>query len=102
MFTTKFWLDVLERTVKTFAQTWAALLSASGLDIIDVSSIWEQVQVSLLAALAALLMGVAGHQIGSERTAAWLPAGPDSEAGQSQIVILLAVVLLLIILLGVV
>lgn len=81
MFDRKFWIDAFERTVKTFAQTWAALLTASGLGVIDVQSLWTQVQVALLASLAALLMAVGGSQIGSDRTAAWLPEGPDTEDG---------------------
>lgn len=81
----KTWVDIAERTVKTFAQTWAALLTASGLSVIDPMALWTQVQVSLLAALAALLMGVAGPRIGAETTAAWLPVGPDTEKGQAAI-----------------
>ena len=97
LFARKTWADIAERTVKTFAQTWAALLTASGLSVIDTLALWEQVQVSLLAALAALLMGVAGPSIGAATTAAWLPKGPDTDKGQAVIwYVILGAVLMVI------
>ncbi len=82
MFTSKkFWADVLERTVKTFAQTLAAILTADG--VVDKIALeWPTYLLTAgIAAAVAFLMGVAGGQIGSPQTAAWLPAGPDNERG---------------------
>jgi hypothetical protein len=98
LFARKTLVDIVERTVKTFAQTWAALLTASGLSVIDTLALWAQVQVSALAALAAFMMGVAGPSIGAATTAAWLPKGPDTDRGHTTLPVLIgacAAVLLL-------
>ena len=82
MFTSrKFWLDVLERTIKTFCQSLAG--SLVGLDVVagvDLA-LTQHLTAAGLAAAVALLMGVAGGQIGASSTAAWLPAGPDTDKG---------------------
>lgn len=94
LFTAQFWIDVLERVIKTFCQTWGALLVADGTSILDVGPIWTQVQVALIAALVALLMGVAGAGIGSSATAAWLPEGPDTERGSTSLALVAGTVAL--------
>ena len=77
----KFWIDVLERTIKTFAQTLAGLLI--GVDVIAGEEIAfvTYLLAAGVAALVAFLMGVAGSQIGASTTAAWLPPGPDTDRG---------------------
>lgn len=93
MWTRKFWLDAIERTIKTFAQTLGAILTLDG--VVDrIRLEWvDYLLGSGIAALAAFLMAIAGSQIGSERTASWLPAGPDTDRGHStwQVVAIAAV-----------
>ena len=83
MFTRKFWADVIERTVKTFAQTLAG--SLVGVNVLTDKAIpfGAFLLGAGIAAAIAFLMGVAGSQVGSTRTAAWLPKDLDSERGHA-------------------
>jgi hypothetical protein len=65
MWTTAFWKALAERAIKTFAQTFAALLIGSQANVPMIGDIdwWGMTQVSLIAALASALLSVAGQQI---------------------------------------
>lgn len=57
IWTKEFWKGAAERAIKTFAATLAALLSASGIGILDVD--WGQaLSVSGLATLVSFLIAV--------------------------------------------
>src|SRR4051812_38744506 len=72
-FTRAFWAAAGERAVKTFAQTLAALLAASGAGVLTVA--WTSaLSVALTAAVVSVLSSVASGGVG--------PAGP-SLAGEN-------------------
>jgi hypothetical protein len=80
MFTRKYWYDVLERTVATMAQT---LLAVLGTDAFTAVSL-DAGQVALVVGFAGVLTVVkalAATKVGAPNTAAWLPAGPDTQHG---------------------
>ncbi len=63
-----FWIAAGERAVKTFAQTLAALLAASGAGVLDVD--WSgALSIALTATAASLLSSIASGAVG--------PAGPS-------------------------
>lgn len=63
-----FWIAAGERAVKTFAQTLAALLAASGAGVLDVD--WPgALSVALTATAASLLSSLASGAVG--------PTGPS-------------------------
>lgn len=74
MFTKKYLIDLVERVIATAAQAGIAVLA------MDVSLEKGLTGVGV-AALAALLKGLAASQFGAKNTAAMLPAGPDTEKG---------------------
>jgi len=58
LFTNDFWLQTLERAIKTFAQTAVALIGAGVLNVLTTD--WQQLLgVSLGAALLSVLTSVA-------------------------------------------
>ena len=58
MFTHAFWTATLERVLRTFAQSLIAILTASGLDVINAD--WKgSLAAATMAALLALLTAVA-------------------------------------------
>jgi hypothetical protein len=68
MWTKAFWQAAAERSIKTFAQTAAALLVASGTGLLD--SDWQTTgSVAGMAALLSVLTSVASAGVG--------PAGPS-------------------------
>ncbi len=75
MWTATFWKDLAERAIATFAQSLVAVLVIveGGLFGVD----WSQgLAVAGLAALIAILKGIAASYVGEKGTAALLPA-PD-------------------------
>lgn len=78
----KWFIDTAERVLKTFVQgfvmawlvfqdkTWDAFVSLDNL------------KAGLVAGAISLAMALVGGQIGSPRTAAWLPQEQDTEKGQ--------------------
>jgi len=63
MWTRAFWLQVIERSIKTFAQSAAALLTADGLGLLDVD--WAAVgSVSGMAALVSALTSLGSAPFG--------------------------------------
>lgn len=65
MFTTKeFWLATAERAGKTFAQALAALLIASGTDLLHTSWV-DSLSTAGMAAVLSVLTSVAGAGVGS-------------------------------------
>jgi Putative lactococcus lactis phage r1t holin len=68
MWTKAFWTATLERSIKTFAQSWAAVLVANGTGILDTA--WEAgLSVAGMAALLSVLTSVGSAGVG--------PAGPS-------------------------
>lgn len=60
----KFALSALERAVKTFAQTLAALIGANAVNVIDID--WPALAgISATAAVVSLLTSVASYGIGA-------------------------------------
>lgn len=65
IWTAAFWLAAIERAVKTFAQTLAALLVGDGAGLLTID--WIGVgSVAGLAALVSILTSVASSQAGSD------------------------------------
>lgn len=101
---TKSWMiDTAERVTKTFVQgflmAWIVFQDKTW------DAFWnvENLQAGIVGGAIALAMAVIGGQIGSQKTAAWLPEGPDTEAGQVRqstgllIALVVSVVLLVLI-----
>lgn len=60
MWTKKFWLETLERAIKTFAQSSIALLSGEGLGLLTVD--WGVIgNVALLAAVVSVLTSIVSN-----------------------------------------
>lgn len=69
MFTKTFLKDTLERAVKTFAQSMAAVLTAGVTGVLDVD--WmNALSVSLLAALVSVLTSVGSGYVGDDSASA--------------------------------
>lgn len=63
-----FWIDALERAIKTSAQSAAAVLSAEAVDIL--SADWKaMLAVSGMAGLVSILTSVGSARIGTRGTA---------------------------------
>lgn len=81
---TTFYLDLLERTVWTFLQTFAATLVASGLDVAPVTnlSIGQKATVAAIAGAIAVLKSLVVNQLPwtAENSASTLPAEVDPPA----------------------
>lgn len=93
MFTKKFFYDLLERTIATAAQAFLAVLTTT-------SVLWGQkLQIVGVAALAAILKGLAATRVGASDDAAMLPDSLDSEAGHYESTLLLNVVALVLLVL---
>lgn len=72
VFTRRFWLHVLERATKTFAQVAAALITGNGLGILDVD--WTKVlSVAGLAFVYSVLMSVASSETGEKDSPSLVP-----------------------------
>lgn len=68
MFSKVFLLDLAERSVKTFAQTLAALLGAGAVDLLKID--WSQrLSVSAGAALVSVLTSIASAGFGDKNSA---------------------------------
>lgn len=70
MFTKAFWLAVLERSAKTFAQTLAALLIADGTGLLDTAWTTDLSTAGMAAVLSVLTSAASGAVPGT-------PAGPS-------------------------
>jgi hypothetical protein len=81
LLTATFWLDTLERTIRTAAQTLLGAITASqvALDELD----WQLVGLTVgTASLLAVLMSIVASGIGEPGTASVLnPAPPDTLDG---------------------
>lgn len=63
-----FWVDALERAIKTFCQTLAATLTVSTTEILNID--WTgALAVAGLAALVSVLTSVGSYKLGEEGTA---------------------------------
>lgn len=69
MWCKKFWKDVAERVVWTFAQAFLAAWVITG-----GSKALESASIAGAAAVAALLKGVAAHKIGDPESASTVPS----------------------------
>jgi hypothetical protein len=68
MWTKQFWQDAIERSVKTFAQTLAAVLGAGAVDVLAVD--WQSaLAVSGGAALVSVLTSLGSEKFGNGGTA---------------------------------
>lgn len=91
-------LAVLERAVKTFCQTLAALLGVDGLDLLSVD--WKQaLSAAGLAALLSILTSIASGGFGNDGPSlateelAPVDGGQAGEAGQADVQLILALAL---------
>lgn len=74
MFTTTFWLDTVERAVKTFAQALIATI-AVGTPIFDLA--WgEGLGIAATATVVSVLTSIASTGVGDKGTASALPGEP--------------------------
>jgi Putative lactococcus lactis phage r1t holin len=80
MFTAMFWKRATERAVKSFAQSLAALLSASGLGLFNAN--WVQaLSTAGMVALLSVLTSLASTKVGDSESPSVLPAphaSPDA------------------------
>jgi hypothetical protein len=67
MFTSAFWTMTLERAIKTFAQSLAALLGAKGLGLVDANWL-PALSAAGMVALLSVLTSLASLQIGPVNT----------------------------------
>jgi Putative lactococcus lactis phage r1t holin len=73
MFTKAFWQATGERSIKTFAQAWAAVLIANGTGLLDTE--WtSSVSVAGMAALLSVLTSVGSAGVGPDGPS----LGPES------------------------
>lgn len=77
MFTIAFWQDAAERAVKTFAQALVAVLSASGLGLLNAPWL-TALSTAGMAALLSVLTSVASAPLGRRGTASVLPAATNA------------------------
>lgn len=78
LFTATFWLDALERAIKTAAQTVLGLI---GTNVVDVTSLdWREIGIATgFTAGLSVLTSIVSSGIGEEGTASLLnPAPPDT------------------------
>ncbi|MEU0181765.1 holin [Streptomyces sp. NPDC006207] len=68
----RFVLDVVERTLGTYAVAFLGLLLANGFDLTDLSAVKAAAVAAVPAALT-VLKGVIGSLVGDSSSAAWLP-----------------------------
>lgn len=83
-----FYLDLIERTVWTFLQAFAAQLIASGIEISDAitnMSIGDKAMVSVVAGGVAVLKSLVANQLPwtAQNSASSLPEGVDPPAGEA-------------------
>lgn len=69
MFTKTFWKDTVERAVKTFAQSLAAVMTAGATGVLDVDWV-NALSVSLLATLVSVLTSVGSGYVGDDSASA--------------------------------
>lgn len=80
MWSKKFWLEALERAVKTFAQTLAGLLIGDAAIDHVYATLSAKVGMAGMAAGISLLTSLAGTQVGANNSPAWLPEKDDPPA----------------------
>ncbi|MGH3697465.1 MAG: holin [Pseudonocardiaceae bacterium] len=79
MFTSQFWLLSLERAIKTFAQSLLAILSANGIELLEVS--WGSALATAgAAALLSVLMSMTSAPVGEPNSPNLLPTAPQPTA----------------------
>jgi hypothetical protein len=71
MFTKTFWKDTVERAVKTFAQSFGAVLIASGTGLLDVDWV-NALSVAGLATVISVATSVGGIKAGEVSTAGYV------------------------------
>lgn len=69
MFTKLFWKDTLERAIKTFAQAFVAVLTASGTGLIDVNW-YNALSVAGLATVISVFTSIGSAGVGDEGASA--------------------------------
>ena len=77
MFTYRFWQLTIERAIKTFAQSLAAIFSAAGLGLLTVP--WSaSLSTAGMAAVLSVLTSMASAPVGEPNSPSLLPAAPRS------------------------
>lgn len=81
LFTASFWLDALERAVKTAAQTLIALVTTNATAVTELD--WQEVGIATAVATGlSVLTSIVSSGIGEPGTASLLnPAPPDTLRG---------------------
>lgn len=69
MFTKTFWKDTVERALKTFAQSLAAVMTAGATGVLDVDWV-NALSVSLLATFVSILTSVGSGYVGDDSASA--------------------------------
>lgn len=80
MWSKKFWLEALERAVKTFAQTLVGLIIGDAAIDHVYATITAKLGMAGMAAGVSLLTSIAGTQVGANNSPAWLPESEDPPA----------------------
>lgn len=85
MFTKRFALDLLERTIRTFVQAFLGALLAAPVFNVDIPAL-KAAALAGLAAVAAVVMGLMSEPVGARATASVIPEpGPgDYPPGEPQ------------------
>lgn len=78
MFNQTFWKDTAERAVKTFAQSFGAVLIASGTGLLDVDWI-NALSVAGLATVISVATSVGGIKTGDVSTAGYVKLNKDNK-----------------------
>lgn len=77
MFTHQFWQLTIERAIKTFAQSLAAIFSAAGLGLLTVP--WSaSLSTAGMAAVLSVLTSMASAPVGESGSPSLLPPGPPA------------------------
>ncbi|MDG6154954.1 holin [Lactococcus formosensis] len=78
MFNQTFWKDTAERAVKTFAQSFGAVLIASGTGLLDVDWV-NALSVAGLATVISVATSVGGIKAGEVSTAGYVKLNKDNK-----------------------
>lgn len=71
MYSKQFWIDAIERAIRTFAQAVLAVISVNGTTLLNAD--WKGIGAAgVLAALVSILMSIVASGTGSDKSASFL------------------------------